>query len=473
MMNADLEYQELLTGGGWTGVCPLHLTDAYKLSMAQAGFPLRTETFYLSFRKPGDYLIPFNFKEVILRVLGHLQGELQISNRGQAYLATRGYGLTPAMVEALKGNITVWAAPKGSWVKAKEPIVTITGPSFLVSWFEPLVIMFNFPIQIATALAGGQRDFKATCENEAGIIQLVKDELGITEGSIQVMEDDYRNAVRTKVAAVVAAVGNPERIFEVGFRSASCLEQHTLIVEECVRADVLKTSNIALAQKHEGIPVGTTGHEHQQRWGNDLDGFRAIRDMRPGMPSYLFDTFDALRSGIPAAIQVLREENRPAAVRFDSGDQDAQLALFVAADVKPTYIFEDGYTPERAEKNENLCESYNIPRFDRLYGFGGFLGAVPSINPYIRDRVQAVYKLCKTGERNVMKHAGTKSSVPGTPVILRGHGRSIIAQLGEIVPGFLPLGENPGDYKVEGETLLSEKTAEMVSLEKDRLHIGY
>ena len=58
-------------GGRWAelvlaGTAPsVTMTDAYKLAMAQAGFPLRTETFYFSFRKPGWYRIPFDLESAI------------------------------------------------------------------------------------------------------------------------------------------------------------------------------------------------------------------------------------------------------------------------------------------------------------------------------------------------------------------------------------------------------------------------
>ena len=44
---------------------PTLATDAYKFSMAQAGFPLRRETFYFSFRRGGPQYVPFDFAEMI------------------------------------------------------------------------------------------------------------------------------------------------------------------------------------------------------------------------------------------------------------------------------------------------------------------------------------------------------------------------------------------------------------------------
>ncbi|MFA6234646.1 MAG: hypothetical protein WC824_10750, partial [Bacteroidota bacterium] len=147
------------------------MTDGYKFSMGQAGFPLREETFVLTLRKGGPFYIPFNFAEVIQYMLPQ-----PATTKETAFLAANGYGLTSAMEEALRGTVRVWAAPKGSWVGMGEPVLTVTGPSFLVSWLEPLTIMFHYPIQLATAMQEGKGEFQAVCDNEADIVHLVSEE---------------------------------------------------------------------------------------------------------------------------------------------------------------------------------------------------------------------------------------------------------------------------------------------------------
>ena len=52
--------------------------------------------------------------------------------------------------------------------------------------------------------------------------------------------------------------------------------------------------------------MGTMGHEHVQRYGADEPAFRAMRERRPGRSSYLLDTYDTIRSGIPAAFKLIR-----------------------------------------------------------------------------------------------------------------------------------------------------------------------
>lgn len=97
------------------------MTDAYKFSMAQAGFPLRTETFYLSFRKRGWYFVPFDLAAIVYCLRPQLPSAAE-----EDYLAGTAYVMNTAMHKALSGALDVRAAPRGSWVRENEPILTVT-----------------------------------------------------------------------------------------------------------------------------------------------------------------------------------------------------------------------------------------------------------------------------------------------------------------------------------------------------------
>ena len=73
-------------------------TDGYKFSMAQAGFPMRYETFYLSFRRGGWQYIPFDLKEHLTLLLP--QGGTHVPH--EKFATKHGYGLTDAMDVPLK-----------------------------------------------------------------------------------------------------------------------------------------------------------------------------------------------------------------------------------------------------------------------------------------------------------------------------------------------------------------------------------
>lgn len=428
------------------------MTDAYKFAMTRAFVPQAEETFYLSFRRHDWYFIPFDLREIVARLCPAAP-----SLPERAFLRNSGYELTPEMELALRAAPSVWAAPKGSWVREREPILTVTGPSFLASWLEPLLVWLHYPIQVATeAVAKGRRRFVCSSPAEADITRLALTAAKV-DGDIQIIVDETgtRNRVRRHAQGLVSAVGwESSRLFEVGMRSANCMSSHKAALVQVAAAGISKSSNLYLA-KHLGLtPVGTTGHEHQQRFGGDLDGFRAIREHNGGTPSYLFDTYDATTLGIPAAIIALRERpDLAAAVRFDSGDTEAQLRAFVAAGVSPTFVFMDSMNPTRILRLEDIAEELGIPSARRLYGVGGYLVGRASPSDLHRDRVAAVYKLSESKGSPVMKFSvPDKTSIPGRPIIFRrvlGTGPvGLIGQADEVPPpGYQPLqpGEKPSN----------------------------
>lgn len=445
-MDYEARYVQLLRGGNDNS--PL-LTDGYKFAMAQAGFPLRHEVFYLHFRKGGPLYCPFDFRKVVNLLRPRLP-----NSREQGFLLANGYGLTPAMETALNGDISVKGVPRDSWVNPQEPVLTLSGPSFLVSWMEALAISFQFPMQIATAIKDGVRNFDATCDDEAEIIRLVAEAMGVTLSSVTANEAEFRHGVRDRLLRLRDALnGDINRAFEVGTRSMTCYQHHRIVLEECKAAGITRTANVQGAYDLYLVPVGTTGHEHQERHGKDIDGFRAIRDLRPEPPSYLFDTYDPIHSGIPAAIQTMLEDRtRRCSVRFDSGDQDHQLRLFVEANREygfPNlfYLFMDGYDDIRVRSMDATAFGYGIPAEKRHYGIGGWLVIDPGISPYSRNTIAMVFKLCQTGGpgydgvtgcRNVRKYSGSKgkASLGGRPIVVVGiSGVRWIAQEGE---GFTP-----------------------------------
>ncbi len=424
-------------------------TDAYKFSMAQAGFPLRRETFYFSFRFGGLHYVPFDLAQ---RVRAMTEA-LAPTAADLAFARAQGYGFTDAMEQALAegASLEIEAVPAGSWVYEREPILTVTGPSFLVSWLEPTLLWLNHPIQLATALKGA-RDvepaiLRATCAEHQTLIEGVAELVG-AGGKVEVVREDeaYRQGVRERARSLVqAAGGDAGRIFEVGMRSAVCMEQHRIALQACREEGITRTSNMALARELGMAPVGTMGHEHVQRWGADLPAFRAMRDMRVSSPSYLLDTFDTMGAGIKAAVAVMREREHPCAIRYDSGNKFIQYLhaseLLREAKLQPAHVLEDGLDDEATLHFERLREFTDWPAARQHYGFGGFIVANPMANPLSRDRVSAVYKLSETAGEPRMKFgnaaASGKRSVPGRPVVwrrLRGEGPlGIIGQAGEEV----------------------------------------
>lgn len=431
-------------------------TDGYKFSMAEAGWPLRRETFYYSHRKGGLQVMPLDLAAYVRALLPEPKPE------DYDFLARYDYEMGVGFKAAIlrKEKLSIRAIPRGSVFFPREPILTLTGPSALISWVEPLLLQLNFRIQVATQ-ALMDRDVLAralarvTCEEQKAIALETLDAVGVKPVPITVDSEGYSQRVRATVQELIDIVEDPARIFEVGLRAATCLGQHELALRACKDVGVTRTSNVEGARSLGMMPVGTMGHEHIQRYGSDDAAFRAMRERRPQRSSYLLDTFDTLTSGIPAAFQLIREDPGSGdSIRFDSGNKKLQYLYAVtrARDmgIRPVNILEDGLDAEATREFEELRRQVGWEPGAQFYGYGGHIVARTMDCPFTRDRVAAIYKLSQTGHQPVMKFgnelAEGKQSIPGIPVLFRRrHGSGpigLVGQEGEAAPeGYFPLME--------------------------------
>lgn len=423
-------------------------TDGYKFSMAEAGWPLRREAFYYSHRKGGWQLMPVDVPALIDAALPRAHSS------DYEYLASQEYEMGVGFKAAItqRHRLDVRAVPRGGWFFDREPAFSVVGPSALVSWLEPLMLMLNFQIQVATiAVLDRERAASelavATCERERELVLAVLDSVDVKPWDIKVDEGGYAARVKEVARELVEIVGTPERVFEVGMRGASCLEMHRIALAACAEVGIRRTSNVLLARELSLTPVGTMGHEHVQRYGSDEAAYRAMRDRRPNRSSFLLDTYDTIRSGIRQAFLLMKED--PVAgdsIRYDSGDKKVQYRHAVAEarrmGVRPVHILEDGFDAQLTREFEELRRELGVVENEQVYGYGGFLVAKPAGRSLTRDRVSAVFKLTQTGPRATMKFAdeagGGKESLPGEPEIWRrvsGEGAlGIVGQAGEVPP---------------------------------------
>ena len=422
-------------------------TDAYKLTMAEAGYPLREETFYYAHRRGGPALLPFDAAAEVARLLPMADDAAfsQLERAGHAPSA----GTRAALSQ--RERVRVTAIPRGSWFLPGEPAFSVTGPSALVSWLEPQLVMLAYRIQLATLARlrperVGVEVAEVSCSRQREIVLQTLDAAECVAPEVRVDSDAYFKRAFDRASALVRVVEDPARLFEIGLRAATCPEQHALALAACREAGIVKTSHIAGALVLGLSAVGTMGHEHVQRFFSDAAAFAAMRDRVPGQVSYLLDTFDTLRSGLPAAYALMAARGTRDSVRFDSGDKEKQyraaVALADALDLEPSLILEDGFDLEQTAHFEALRRELGFPAQRQTYGYGGHLVAEPQYGSLKRNRVAAVYKLSETGGRACMKFADApgaqKQSVPGRPVVFRrisGEGAmGVIGQDGEDVP---------------------------------------
>ncbi|MBK6460014.1 MAG: nicotinate phosphoribosyltransferase [Myxococcales bacterium] len=463
-------------------------SDGYKFSMAEAGYPLRTETFYLSHRRGGPQVVPFDAHALVARLLPSVeQGDY-------AYLAEHGYDMGAGFKAAIVAReaLTVRALPQGAWFLPREPWLTITGPSALVSWLEPLLLQASFRVQVATLALTSLASLASpdalarelgvlTCEAERDLVGETLDAVGVAAPKLTVDEAAYAERVAGRVRDLVRITDG--RFFEVGLRAATCVAQHRVALRAAKEAGLRRTSHALLARELGLEPVGTMGHEHVQRFGTDEDAFRAMRDRRPGRSSFLLDTFDTLRSGLPAALRVMAEApDAGDSVRYDSGDKEAQYREVVRLGrelgLRPVHILEDSFDLPLTQRFEDLRRELGVPADTQFYGYGGFLVAQTTNRALTRDRVAAVYKLSQSGPTPNMKfgdEAGAgKESVPGRPLVarrVRGEGPvGLIVQEGEPLPDGYVAGAALGPAEltlardIEGASLAqSEATKALVA----------
>ena len=435
-------------------------TDGYKFSMAQAGFPLRHETFYFSFRRGGWQYNPYDLEKKVAELL-----PAPPSDDEYAYLADNNYRLTEGMRQALKGDLKVRAVPQGVWFGDQEPVLTTSGPSFLVSWPEAKITWLNYGIQLATWLKltdeGPDEKTPVTviCDEHEAVVQEVFDLLKTRR---QIVRDDtYPERLLEGAREIVDALDGGDvalRVIEGGMRSAVCMDHHRMVLEACREVGITRTSNVRVARELGLIASGTAGHEHSQRSGKDPVAYANYMDRVCGLVSCLSDTTSTLNSGLPATIAIaLSNTLRDFLFRLDSGDRMSYFHIaavrFMQERVENVIINVAGDVNAQMIRDSEPLRKIVKWTANRLsYMIGGQLTAVTLPTELTRSRVASVYKLCMTGGRPTMKLGDDvgvgKRSTPGHPVTwrrLRGSGPvGVIGQLDEPVPeDYILLNGNP------------------------------
>lgn len=176
-----------------------------------------------------------------------------------------------------KFSCDIWAIPEGTPIFPNEPIVCVRGPVIEAQFIETMVLLtINHQTLIATKSS-----------------RIVNAAAGRT-----VMEFGSRRAQGSD-----GAIFGSRAAYIGGCAGTSC----------------------TISDFDMGIPtMGTMAHSWIQLFPTELDAFRAYAKVYPDSCTFLVDTYNVLKSGVPNAIIVFKELEksgfRPSGIRIDSGD---------------------------------------------------------------------------------------------------------------------------------------------------------
>ena len=181
-------------------------------------------------------------------------------------------------LENFKFECDVWAIPEGTPIFPSEPIVTVRGPVIQAQFVETMILLtINHQSLIAT---------------KANRIVRASD-------GRAVMEFGSRRAQGS-----AAAITGARAAYIAGCSGTAC----------------------TITDKLYGVPaLGTMAHSWIQMFDSEYEAFKAYAQTYPDGCTFLIDTYNVLKSGLPNAIKVFDEVlkpmgKRPKGVRIDSGD---------------------------------------------------------------------------------------------------------------------------------------------------------
>lgn len=257
------------------------LTELYEFSMADGYFSNGMENtvacFDLFFRRVpdnGGFAVMAGLRQVI-----DYLSDLHFSETDLEFLRTQ--GISEAFLQYLRNfqfSCDVWAIPEGTPIFPNEPIVKVRGPIVQAQMIETMLLL---------------------CINSQSLIATKANRL-------------VRAARGTAVA-------------EFGTRRAQGYDEAVFGARAAYIGGCVSTSGV-IPSRDFGIPaVQTMIHSWVQMFDSEYEAFCAYARRYPNQCSFVVDTYDTLRSGVPNAIRAFNDVllplgQRPHSVRIDSGD---------------------------------------------------------------------------------------------------------------------------------------------------------
>ena len=135
---------------------------------------------------------------------------------------------------------------------------------------------------------------------------------------------NHQSLIATKASRMKYAAKG-KTILEMGARRAHGISSSVLGARAAYIGGVDGTSNVAADQIHSVPAGGTMAHSWVQLFDTELEAFEAYARNYPNSSTFLVDTYDTLKSGVPNAIKAIKNILVPKnvdsfAIRIDSGD---------------------------------------------------------------------------------------------------------------------------------------------------------
>ncbi len=135
---------------------------------------------------------------------------------------------------------------------------------------------------------------------------------------------NHQSLIATKASRIKHAAGK-RLVIEMGARRAHGVSSANLGARAAYIGGADSTSN-TLSDRLYNVPAaGTMAHSWIQMYENEYDAFKHYAELYPNQATFLVDTYDTLKSGVPNAIKVIKDVLVPKgykkyAIRIDSGD---------------------------------------------------------------------------------------------------------------------------------------------------------
>lgn len=257
------------------------LVDFYEFTMAngyfESGLGESVAYFDMFFRKVpdnGGYAIMAGLEQLIEQICALSFSEDDITYLREKHIFSKEF---IKYLETFEFACDVWAIPEGTPIFPQEPIITVRGPAIQAQFIETIVLLTI----------------------------------------------NHQSLIATKASRIVkAADGRP--IMEFGSRRAQGYDGAIYGARAAYIGGCIGTA-CTISDKELSVPaMGTMAHSWIQMFPDELSAFRAYAALYPDGCTFLVDTYNVLKSGVPNAITVFKELASKGfhggSIRIDSGD---------------------------------------------------------------------------------------------------------------------------------------------------------